>query len=128
MSNPLDFSIIANNDKTILCTFTNKAGSRYDLTGVTVLWGLFLNGVEIISKASADSAEITIRDQTSLETRGQVYLFIKDTDTINLETEAYYTHEFNFTDAEGKSVNPSKGDSLLSAGLMYLRRQHKAQP
>lgn len=127
MSNPLDFSMIANNDEAVLCTVRRKDKTLVSLTGFIITWGMFLNGVEKVSKASTDATQISIPDQTVADNVGKFYLYIDAANTKDLETEILYTHEFNFVDTFSKSTNPSKDDLLETAGEVYLRRQYKKQ-
>jgi hypothetical protein len=127
MANPLDFSLIANNDSLITLTIRRKNKTLVDLTGFTIEWGMFLNGIEVLSKTTVAAGGITIPDQTIDANLGICTLAIDAADTLALETEIKYIHEFAFTDPSVKSSNPSKGDETEKAGEVYLRRQYKAQ-
>lgn len=128
MSNPLDFSIVANNDEAVFVTVRRKDKTLVSLTGFTILWGMFLNGVEVISKTSADITQIAILDQTVPENVGKFIMYVDAADTTDFESENYYIHEFNFIDPFSKSANPTKNDDpLIPAGHVYLRRQYKKQ-
>lgn len=124
--NPLFFSMISNNDNSITLLVRRKDKSLVNFTGYTIEWGMFKNGVEVISK-STESSNITIPDQSIPENLSTIILSIAASDTTNLETEVFYIHEFSFTDPFGNSSNVSKNDEFLTVGKVYLRRQYKAQ-
>lgn len=126
MFSPLDFSIIANNDNSIAVLMTNPDGTPFSLLSYTIAWGMFLNGSSVLSKDSG-SGGIVIPDQTQPQNQGRFTLLIDASNTINLETEIEYIHEFVFTDMSANSLNASKGDKLLTPGKCYVRRQFKAQ-
>lgn len=127
MFSALDFSIIANNDNSIGVLITNPDGTPFSLLNYAIAWGIFKNGSQVFGKVSSDAAQILIPDQTLPQNMGRFTLFIDATDTINLETETEYVHEFVFTDNSANSVNASKGDKCLTPGKVYVRRQFKAQ-
>lgn len=123
---PLDFSVIANNDNAVTLTIIDRnTGIAVPLTGMTVLWGLFLNGVKLFGKTSGDVAQINILDQSQFP--GQLILYIDAADTAALVTGTEYIHEFVCTDSTSKSANVSKADKFLSPGKMFIRRQYQAQ-
>ena len=128
MLNSLDFPMVANNDLQVWVRVRRSRNrSLVNLTGFSILWGMFNNGVEVISKSTSDSTQILIPDQTIPEMIGSFFLFLNAADTLNLETEIHYTHEFVFTDPFSKNANPTADDFELTAGKVWLRRQHKAQ-
>lgn len=123
----LDFDMIANNDEAVIVICKDRNGTPVNIAEYIILWGLFLNGVEMVSKTSVASSGIVIADQTIAENVGKLTLSIDAADTVNFETEIYYIHEFSFTDPTGKSINAAKDVPRLPVGKVYLRRQYKKQ-
>lgn len=128
MFNSLDFPMVANTDLAVFVKVVRRRNkSLVNLTGFTILWGLFLNGIQQFSKSTADPTQILISDQSQPQNFGWFTLFLNAADTVSVETEIEYTHEFSITDPFSKSGNLTNDDFELSPGKVWIRRQLKAQ-
>lgn len=122
---PLSFSIKANNDETVRLSLTRRSDKiAPDLTGVTVKWQMFKDGNPVITKTTP--SQILILDQTLFP--GKLNLNIDAADTIGLDTDSLYIHEFVIVDTFGNANNPTSGDWKLTPGTVYLARQYTVQP
>lgn len=130
MSGELDFKMVANNDHAVDC-YIRRSNSKLplNLTGCRVVWQLFENGVPVVTKDSdIGDEEIMIFEQNLEENVGRLRLFLVPDDTKDLLTDEYKKHEFVVIDSNGKVLNVSEDDELLTVGQMWLRRQFTVQP
>lgn len=123
MTTQLDFSVVANNNKSIYIQVLDENGDAINITGYSILWqARTAYGSPTLISKSTSAGSIAIIDGP-----GGIFGFVvlaADTQSI---PQGWLIHEAITVDGSLNPVTITNDDPLLSYGNMYVRQQYTVQ-